>query len=133
MSSTGPAAPELIHARVVDDAVQPRPERRPPLKAMERPEGLQVSLLEGVIHPLRVSEQAVSQATQRPIVQADQLNERIQIAGTGPIKHAGFRYAVLFRRSGSASAMARLIPDRRHVPWTLRQVDSFVKMRRSSA
>jgi len=95
---------------------------------MQRPEGLQVSLLEGVIHPLRVSEQAVGQSTQRPIVQADQLNERIQITRPGPLEHAGFRYAVLFGRSGSASAMARLIPDRRHVPWTLRRIDSFAKI-----
>jgi hypothetical protein len=95
---------------------------------MQRPEGLQVSLLEDVIHTLRVSEQAVSQSTQRSIVQADQLNERIKITRTGPLEYASFRYALLRGRSGSSSTLARLIPDRRHVSWTLRRVDSFAKI-----
>ena len=92
-----------------------------------------LKMLTGVLYPsgghVRVCGfEPVGQRTQRPVVHADQLNERVQVTRPGSRKQVGLRGNLLLRpRSRPASAVARFGPGllvctgrRSHAPWTLR-------------
>jgi len=65
-------------------AIKPRLEGGVAFEPGQRPERLEVGLLQRVVHRLPVSEQAVGETSEPPVVGADERMERVRIASGRP-------------------------------------------------
>src|SRR5262245_8052724 len=82
--AAGPAAPELVQARVVDDPVEPGPERGAAPEAWQRAVGAQVGFLQDVVHRRAVAEEPVGEAPVALVVGAEQQGEGGRVAAARP-------------------------------------------------
>ena len=79
------ALAELVDARVVGDAVEPRPEVAAGPEPREGLEGLEVGLLERIVHAMAIGHQAVGQPPHAHVVPAQQLVEGRPVARAGQL------------------------------------------------
>jgi hypothetical protein len=102
-------AAEGVQARAVDDRVQPRAEGAAALEARQRAERADVGVLQRVVHGVRVAEQPVGQGPQLAVVGRDRLQERLDVAASGP-RHQGLVTA--------REVHALAVPAGAHTGWT---------------
>src|SRR3546814_19976978 len=85
------AASQLVDARVVRDPVQPGAEVAAGLEAVQAPVGLQVGVLERVVHAVAIGEEAVGERAHAVGVPAQGLVEGGAVAGARQIGRASWR------------------------------------------